>query len=481
MRGALVVALISMLVVSMVLGLQPAARAATAAAASTTVVFGAIAVPVGYTAVVHLSGPNGFSATYSGAGRRVIRGLPVGRYSITSTPIIASAQTGSTPAGTYYPAVPAAKSLTAGGTVRLKADFTTVVAPNVVVATTSTMVSTTIQPGTKPGTTGSVRVRGTFGVGELLVSGVTSATPDGLLVRLGRNQGTTRGVTTFAATTVPLTRVLLRGRFDQSVSGSGTLDGNSPGSLSGAVATRTPGSFTLSNPFRKTIPCSSAAVMGVEAKVQTRIAAAISARWDVSHPAKNSVSLSAQAWADGTMNVWVTGASACSGTKSKLGTPLPEGTVQVPVGPIPVVLVQTLQFAAQGNAGTAAPMSASLVSNVSTSAVMTATPSGRTSTMQAPVMTAQAGVPWATGSGAATLVVGAKLHSKVYGIDGAYASVKIGPNVTVDSSSNPWWSVAGHVTAGIGVHVASLGIRQGQPARLDRSWWIRDAGGPMAQ
>lgn len=42
---------------------------------------------------------------------------------------------------------------------------------------------------------------------------------------------------------------------------------------------------------------------------------------------------------------------------------MPLGAVEVAVGPIPVVLAQSLQFLAEGNARTAAPSSASAISS----------------------------------------------------------------------------------------------------------------------
>lgn len=478
-RGAILLALSSLFLVQAALLALPAPVQAATRKTPTTLVIGATDVPAGSSASVTVQGPNGFRRTYTRAGSTRIANAPAGRYTITTKPIVVATATAGAVAGTYYPTVPTTKTLRTGGTLRLRADFETVVAPRVTVTDATTIAATSIAAGSKPGTAGTVQVRGTFATGDLLVSGVTPTTPEGLLVRLGAQRTVSNGVTTFAATTVPLTTVLLRGSFGQTVTGSATLDGTSPGSLSAVDATITPGAFTMSSPFRTTVPCSSKASMGLEAKVDATITAGITARWDVLHPAATAVGVAAVAHAIGTMNTWVTGAAACSGTKSKLGRSVPLGTVVVDVGPVPVVLVQSLQFVAEGSAGTEAPMAASVVTDVTTTAGLTATTHGRTSTVQLPVLNAKAGPPWATGSGAATLVIGAKLHSKLYGIDGAYASVKVGPNITANRSSAPWWKVDAHITAGIGVHIAALGIQQGRSALLDHSWPISEAVGAI--
>lgn len=471
--------MISVLIAQVVVLALPTPARAEIPNDSTSLVVGAIAVPTGYRANVTVQGPNGFLRRYAGAGSVRIWNAPAGRYTISSVPIVVGSASGAAMAGTYYPTVPTTKTLKTGETLRLRADFETVVAPRVTVADTTTIAATSIKQGSRPGTTGTVQVRGAFAEGDLLVSGPTPATPEGLLVRLGARQDVSAEMTTFAAMTVPLTTVIPRGSFAQTVVGRATLNGSSRGSLSAAAATLTPGTFAMVDPFRKTVPCSSRATMGMEAKVDATISARITAQWDVSHPDTSAVGVTAVAHAAGIMNAWVTGAAACEGTKSKLGGSVPLGTVVVDVGPIPVVLVRSLQFVAEGSAGTQAPMSASVVTDVTTDAALRATTRGRTSSVQLPTLDAKAGPPSASGSGAATLLVGAKLRARLYGWDGAYASVKVGPNITANRSADPWWNVDAHITAGIGVHVAALGIREGQSALLDHSWPIREAVGAI--
>ena len=176
---------------------------------------------------------------------------------------------------------------------------------------------------------------------------------------------------------MPLTSVVPRGSFTRTVQGNATLDGSSPDSASArALPAGRVRPYAVANPFTKNISCSATASMGVEAKVQAGITSGISANWDLWNPNNTSVTVSAQAQAKGTVDAWVTGAASCDLAETDLGNSIPVGSVQFMVGYVPIVLVQSLQFVAEGSAGTEATLSTGAEAEITATASMTATKRG---------------------------------------------------------------------------------------------------------
>jgi hypothetical protein len=442
----------------------------------TTLAIAPIALSKGAKAKVTLKGPKGYKKTLTLTKATKIYNMKPGRYTLTVKNFTVKKTKGVLKAGKYYPVITAPIiEVKKGGTAKFRPDYTNIVALKTVVAGVPQVVSSAVP--TAAGAVGSIILVGDYAVGDIVAGDVTPVTPDGVLVRLtgvfGPNPA---GGTIFSTVNVPLAEAVPRGDLTITTTSAVGLTGANEDGHGARIAN------AATNPFTKNVACSATASMNVEAKVEGLITTTMDADWDVWHPSNSVVTLSAVASVSGSVGADVNGAAQCTLAKTDLlAHPVALPTVRFSVGPVPIVLKNSLQFTAQGDATTQATISTSANAAVTTSVTAKIDKDGLHTSFQEPTPAFTYEPPSATATGNAHFWLGARVNMDFYGVAGPYVSAAIGPSVDVDVNGSPWWKIAGNVKAGAGIRIDALGFTRSAEKDdiIAKSWTIADSGAPL--
>ncbi|WEO76743.1 hypothetical protein BJQ94_15485 [Cryobacterium sp. SO2] len=444
--------------------------AATVTYQSTTLKIVTTALPAGQTADVVVKGPKGYTKTVTVNGSKTLTQLAAGVYSITAASVTRTAE--KSDPGVYTPEVSAAVTLTPGGTGVLTADYQDVTALNLEVPQAEEVVEVGDIP-IAPEDRGTLELTNTDqAVGDFIAMGVTPETPNGLLVKLIAVQSTDGTTTSYVTEAAQLDDVVQRGSFETEFETPVTLD-NFTGQDGAALRAQR-------NPFAKTFSCSGGASMGIDATVEGSIKTKVSVNLNYFD---STVGVTGTATLTGGVAAYVTGHAECElATTDLLARPLPLPNIVGSIGPVPFVIVNTLQFTVEGSADTQATLSTSAETVMTTSVSATISKNGLATSFVPPATTFTYEPPTLTADGQAELFLGVRLDMKVDGIAGPKITAAVGPKISADLNADPWWELTGSYKAGAGVNGSVFGFNLGDWSKDDivkNSWAIADAGGPL--
>lgn len=271
--------------------------------------------------------------------------------------------------------------------------------------------------------------------GDVLVSPPSAEFPSGVLVRVASMAGST-------ATTLPATLVdaIPSGRIDQTVPVTGALD-ESNGPRSGVRAR------SARNPFLKHLTCEGGIDATAQGSIDVTIPINVQAEWGSFWRPHPWVQLSASAHASADFQASVAGHGSCTLARTALlATPIHLPTVRFSLYGVPVWINSELQFYIEGHAEASASVSTSAQAAVD-SEIGVRVGDGQRAWFNPPRFTKTFTAPTVAGSASAEIWVGADIQAMIYGQLGGALGVDIGPALTANLASRPWWSLDAQMVA----------------------------------
>jgi putative Ig domain-containing protein/lectin family protein len=306
--------------------------------------------------------------------------------------------------------------------------------------------------------------------GATLSLGVGPLTPAGLLLKLATvtHHG---AIATATATTASLSDIGPQGTINVATSLSTPT---SPASAAHAA-----GGNGSAGDFDKPYKCSGGTSASVSGGVSFSTNASVGASWGgFWHPLTVTAHFEVDGLEQSNLTLTVAGEASCSYDQELLKEPIKFTSIKFFVGPVPVVIVPTLNFkvSAEGSVG------GSLTTHVKQSIGIGAgldynkriSPIGwfNDSFSYTPF---QPGVT-ASLSGA----IGPEVDFLIYGAAGPFLSADGTVGVSVNTARTPWWKLTGGLEAGVGVKFSAFGhhFDWGIPDVLRHEWTIAQANTP---
>lgn len=306
--------------------------------------------------------------------------------------------------------------------------------------------------------------------GDFIAMGVTSETPHGLLVRVVRVHGR---VVTFEP--ADLVEVVPVGSFDLTrqldPSNWSLRQPGVSGLKSGGVASN----------IAKAVTCSAAASMTVEGSVS--VTSAIDFKADWGWVRLNSAELVGRLDEQASLSASVTGSAGCNLAKTAvLNRPVRFHPITFSVGPVPVVLVPSLQVYLDGEASVQAQTSTSLTQSYGLRAGMRWSRDHGIEPISDVTKTFAYNPPAASASAVAQTRLLPELSVLVYGLAGP--SVNVNGGLRFDAAvptpaGTPWWTLKAIAGAGVSMKVPALRIDKRADNVISGSWVVAQA--PVAR
>ena len=425
-------------------------------------------LPTNGVAAATVTGPSHYKLAVSlSAGTQTFFAKP-GKYTLTAQTLVITTteRTKSTP-GTYVP-VKTKISFTVKKhkVTSVKPDYGDEILPNVKVAPASAL--TPFTPPTNPGDPYAVGVKGTYSDGAIIASGISADAPYGLLVKVDDVGSTdSNGVTTYTVENASLEDAIPRGALSQNVSNAVSLSSSDPGSASPtgrtakAIAGLTQHTESSAPPYLKDLDCKDPLIhLHLGANLSGDIKTELSANWNILDSSQDSVTLTSTAELKDELDASVTGTASCNLDKVELlAEPIELGTIEFLVGPVPVVINNTMNFTLVGSANVEAKLDEGIKATVTTSSSATISPSGITGQYVPPTPKVTVTPPTLSLKGEAQFYLGARLNMLFYDVAGPFVEAEIGPDLTVNTQKTPWWNVQLELKVGAGLRADFFGLK----------------------
>jgi hypothetical protein len=394
--------------------------------------------------------------------------LPVGVYTISAPKV-------STRSGAYYATVAHERvRLRAARLTRVTLDYATFAPKSTRAVATSATVSLVGGPsGPRVLTLNGSAARGVK-AGEILASGPSAAAPDGYLVKVVRVASTRGGRVVLDIENATLLEALPSGEIDVNETlvppagaasvghgGSQMLRQASPGARSAHAFLPVAHAAGFSLPAAN-LSCTTSAGVHLTPTVSFSPQIAFHAKWGLlkldsasfTATVNEGVSLSASA-----------DAGASCQTKSPgiglLAHPIRLAEIDVQVGPVPVVIVPTLQVYLSGSAGVTASLTASLQQS-STVTIGAGYAKGQFTPISSfSPHFGQSFTPEGDANG--ELALRPTVDTLIYGIAGPSFDIGAAAKFDANTASSPWWTLQGCLQGGIGFVVDILKINWSKP------------------
>lgn len=302
----------------------------------------------------------------------------------------------------------------------------------------ATAKASQVQSATPAGQAGAVVLSGnrSLHTGEVLALGVGNATPDGMLARI--THVTHAGGATIAST-VPATlpEVLPAGDVDLNLN-----------AIPSASVRSQPRAGT---PFSRAITCSNGA--RIEAGGSASLSANVNLHVGWKFPFRVTARFEGVVQASSELKASVSGEASCTlASTPLLAQPIRLGAYTFTIGPVPVVLIPTVQFYLSASGQVQAGVSTSIVSSLKANAGVEfdggsfkpfggLTPSF---TFTPPALMA---------SGTAQAAISPTLNVLIDGIGGPRVDLTAGLKLAADINAHPWWRLTAPISLG-----AQLGL-----------------------
>jgi Leucine-rich repeat (LRR) protein len=430
----------------------------------------AVALPAGYKARGVITGPRKYRSVVALGSGQVVKKVKPGTYVLTASPLVVAAGAGRI-AGTYTP-TPAriVFKVTKRKTAVVRANYKNVVARAVVVAAAGAFTS----PVTPPQDTTSpydLILRAQYPVGAIVAAGIGPDTPFGLLAKVVSVGDSANGATDYTVVNATLQDAIPRGDLSKTIATTVTLNGNTPtGTLSAKSAVTSTTSAAQSTaqgatpalatvPFLKNVECTRSAHAKLSASIVGAINTTFSANWDIFNSNNNNVTMTSTTSLTGELSAEISGSASCELDKQELlAVPIELGTIEFLVGPVPVVINNSLNFTIQGSAEVGAKLAENVKSVLSMTTSATINGAGLTPSSTGPTLTNTFVPPTLSASGSAVFYLGARVNMLFYNLAGPFVEAELGPKIDVDSTEDPWWALSLELKVGAGLRANFFGI-----------------------
>jgi hypothetical protein len=416
------------------LGLAALPAAASDPAASLTVQISML--PEHVPGDVTVTGPDNFHRHL--VDTETLDGLAPGTYTVRAGP----ARHGPV---RYFPTTPVTTAqLAVGQRGTVEVDYADIVPDTTKVAAPSTVTGLSGSPGSGPAALTLTSLPAGLASGDIIAVGVSAATPDGFL---GQVISVSQNGTAFSVATVPATlyQAVPQGVIDPSWTESTQSAGIADSNLS----------------------CGASATLSVTGNVSLTPGYEFSAQW--ANGTVTAASVHGSETLTQQLQAAVQGQASCTLDHQPLLTqPVTFAPIEVPVGPVPVVLVPELQFYLNANAST----NASLTIGETFQATATAgldyangqlTPTSQfttTFTPQPPTPDLQADL---------SASVEPVLTVLLYGLGGPQVNLDGSLALHVAPLDSPAWTLTGGLNAGAGLTIPLLGFTKSNPSIISYS------------
>ena len=427
----------------------------------------AVKLPAGARAVGSVTGPSHYKKTLALTSRpQVFLALP-GKYTLTAEKVVISSSDGidATP-GTYFPVTTTIKfTVKKHQVASVLPNYDNIVAANVSVAPASAL--TPFTPPAEKSDQYTVGIAATYPEGAIIASGISKDAPYGLLVKVDTVGDTSDGVTSYTVENARLEDAVPRGAYSQTVSNPVSLSSSNPGSASPtsrtakAIDSLREQTASTAPPYLKDLDCKGpSATLHLGANLKGDIKTEFSANWDVFNSANDSVTLSSSASLTDELDASITGKASCNLDKVELlAEPIELGTIEFLIGPVPVVINNTMNFTLAGSANVQAKLEEGITASVTTSSSATMSPAGITGKYVPPTPKVKVTPPTLSLKGEAQFYLGARLNMLLYDVAGPFVEAEIGPDLTVDTQANPWWNAQLELKVGAGLRADFFGLK----------------------
>jgi alpha-tubulin suppressor-like RCC1 family protein len=310
--------------------------------------------------------------------------------------------------------------------------------------------------------------------GEILASGPTASAPDGYLVKVVRVVSTRGGRFVLDVENATLLQALPSGEIDVdetlTVPAGAASVGHASGELlrqASPVARSTRAVSPSARAAGFSLPavnltCTTSAGVHLTPTVSFSPQIAFHAKWgflkldsaSFAATVDEAVSLSASASA---------GAS-CQTTSPGIGLlahPVKLPTIDVQVGPVPVVIIPTLQVYLSGSAGVTASLTASLQDSSSVTVGASYANGQFTPISSFSPKFGQSFMPEGDANG--ELALRPTVDTTIYGVAGPSFDIGAAAKFDANTASSPWWTLQGCLQGGIGFVVDILKINWSKP------------------
>jgi hypothetical protein len=311
-------------------------------------------------------------------------------------------------------------------------------------------------------------------VGEVIVLGVTPATPSGLLVR-ATDVDRSGGQTVVKTEPASLPDVIPVGEMDVQLP-----EMSLPESATGRSAGRKASGRSVPKRLDKAFSCSGTATAAASASVSLSTSTALEASWRPWSGLK--AKFSGTVGADANLAASVSGQASCTLESTNFfESPVGLGTYRFSIAGIPLVLQPFGQIYLSGSANAEAQMSTNATASVKATAGIKYE-DDRFEGFGSVTPTISHTPPAMTATGTATVSAAPAVYVKINGIGGPEIDMKTSLNLAADKNANPWWSLTAGLDLGarFKVNVWKLNKTSDRISIASKTFPIANAGGPLA-
>jgi hypothetical protein len=275
------------------------------------------------------------------------------------------------------------------------------------------------------------------------------------MVKVDSVGDTSGGVTQYTVENASLEDAIPRGNYSQDVSNAVSLTSSDPGSTSPtsrlgkrlqSISDAHPDTHSDTTqsdapPYIKAISCKGSATAGIDAELEGDLTTVFSANWNIFDSSQDSVTLTTTA-----------------SLKDSIIATIELGTIEFLIGPVPVVINNTLNFTVAGSAEVDAKFEMGIKASVSTSTGATIGTSGITPEYSPPVPKVKVIPPTVSLKGDAQFYLGVRVNMLLYDVAGPFVEAELGPEISVDTTKKPWWSIDLGLKVGAGLRLDFFGL-----------------------
>jgi hypothetical protein len=412
--------------------LPQSAGASVAASNLSSLVVKVTDLPHGVAGSVTVTGPDRYKRQVRAT--ITLTRLRPGRYTVTAKPV-------GSHGATFVPSIAGAvRTLKAGHSATSTVAYYTRIPATTKPVAAKDVTSVTAGSGGTQDITVANGGASSVETGDIIAAGIGSATPHGLLVKV---TAVTHSGSDETLTTVPAT---LREAIPQgSLNVTGTFRDASAASAAVAGNPAAP---------RDLISCGASAGVSIGESVSGSVGTSFESSWSLHG---SSVSVAATVHESSEVSADASAGASCTLGPIPIGPELKFAPFDVQVGPVPVVVVPTVQNFVKGSVSVSGDASASVGQQFNAAAGLSYLNGHVTAVHDVSNVTSYT-EPTLNGDASLTLTAGPELTLALYGVAGPVINVDAGLELKASTDANPLWQLDAILHAGVSLHVPQLDI-----------------------
>nr|WP_246415988.1 Ig domain-containing protein [Nocardioides luti] len=279
--------------------------------------------------------------------------------------------------------------------------------------------------------------------GSVLVLGTSAATPSGLVARV-QDVDESAGGTAYTLVPAKLTEAFTDLSFSQQVK----VDLTETTAVSASTGRR-----ISARGLASLIKCDTGADFSVTRSMTGSLALTFSAGFDATNPQSSFLRAEASADLTAVLGAHLDAAGTCAIARQQLGPSIRFTPITFSIGPVPVVIVPTLEFFGEASASLGTSVGMDISGSLTTSAWAQASMAGGlTHGFNPPAAHFSKDIDYPQDvTGQLKGQLSARLTTELYGVAGPYVEVNTGPQVTFAPTQVPWLNAEHLLSVDIGL------------------------------